>query len=309
MPMQSRLFLCLSLLITSFTYAGEFIELRRFGDNPGRLDAQLYVPTSTSDKLLVFLHGCTQQGKAFVIETALQEFAERHNILLLVPQQRRMNHINLCFNWYSKTDTVGDGESRSILSMLKTLKQHYEVSKLGIVGISAGAAMITPLLVQEPELFSYAAIVASPAYDCADGIFSGLSCMLRGPKNPDSIMGAIKKQWPEKTPIPQLSIWQGREDKVVVPVNAKLLTEQWLQAATQPLTKQQFQSAAYQHTQWRNQEGDILLSHVLIDKMGHALPVYSTQANLPEFSFSSEISITEFIEKYWQGFINLDDNL
>lgn len=307
--MLIRSFLSLSLLLASHTYAGKFIELTRFGDNPGRLNAQLYVPTSTSNKLLVFLHGCTQQGKAFVIETALQAFAERHNLLLLVPQQRRMNHINLCYNWYSKTDAMGEGESRSMLSMIKTLKQQYPINSVGIVGISAGAAMITPLLIQKPELFSYVAIVASPAYDCADGIFSGLSCMLKGPKNIDSMIDAIKKQWPEKTPIPQISIWQGGEDKVVVPANAELLANQWLHTAKQPLSKQQLQSPAYQQTQWRNQQGELLLSHVLINKMGHALPVDLNKAELPKFSFVTEISITEFIEKHWQGFVNPADNL
>lgn len=288
-------------LCNTSVLAAQFVSLTDFGDNPGRLDASLLVAEKSTDKLLVFLHGCTQLGEQFVKESQLQALAERQHFLLLVPQQSRMNNINRCFNWFSESDaSKRQGESLSLINMIQTVKQRFNVKEVGIVGISAGAAMITPLIIQAPDLFQYAIIVAATAYQCADGLMSGLSCMYSGPQDQSAILNNIKQQWPSNSAIPMISIWQGGADKLVNPVNATMLAAQWQQAASQPLSTKQLPHESYQQTQWHDSQGNLTITLFTIYAMGHAMPITTEQAPLPKFIYNSELSIARYIAEVWR---------
>jgi poly(hydroxyalkanoate) depolymerase family esterase len=95
-----------------------------------------------------------------------------------MPQQSLENNIKGCFNWYSTSDFAKEtGENLSIKNMILTLKQHLGGADVYILGLSAGGAMASSLLVNYPDLFNAGAIVAGIPFPCADGLITVISCM------------------------------------------------------------------------------------------------------------------------------------
>ena len=180
-------FLTMSLLLVSHFSTAEFFELENFADNPGELSATYYLPTPIADEseslpLVVLLHGCAQKGKELAEKSGLLGLAQQYKFVLLMPQQGLTNNIKRCFNWYSPDDYTKDkGETRSIKNMITTLKKQFSSDKVFIIGLSAGGAMASSILVNYPELFTAGAVVAGIPFPCADGLIKGISCMKNGP--------------------------------------------------------------------------------------------------------------------------------
>ena len=128
---------------------GRLGTLTDFGDNPGDLDARIYVPNAAPVALVVVLHGCTQSASGYDRGSGWSQLAERHGFALLYPQQRRANNPNLCFNWYGPGDARrGRGEAASISQMVRTMAKQYGLDRSSIFvnGLSAGGAMTAVML-------------------------------------------------------------------------------------------------------------------------------------------------------------------
>ncbi|MBB3236497.1 poly(3-hydroxybutyrate) depolymerase, partial [Phyllobacterium endophyticum] len=88
-----------------------------FGSNPGRLRAWKYIPAAlpANSPLVVILHGCTQTAAEYDLGSGWSALADRFGFALLFPEQQRVNNPNLCFNWFSPSQTTrGHGEVLSI---------------------------------------------------------------------------------------------------------------------------------------------------------------------------------------------------
>jgi poly(3-hydroxybutyrate) depolymerase len=90
-------------------------KLEAFGSNPGQLDAWTFVPELRGDKaspLVVVLHGCTQTASDYNRGSGWSELAEAYGFAVLLPEQRRSNNANLCFNWFEPRTPSAAAEKR-----------------------------------------------------------------------------------------------------------------------------------------------------------------------------------------------------
>lgn len=295
--------LCSALYLNAQYAQADFKKLTNFGENPGELTASYYVKNKTSDNMVVLLHGCVQSGEMLAQQSGFLGLAESHNFTLLVPQQSESNNIKTCFNWFSPQDTEKDkGESLSLKNMINQVKNQVKAKNVYITGLSAGGAMASIMLVNYPELFISGAIIAGIPYPCADNLIKAISCMRSGPSQTASeftqLVNAINKtqqHWPT------LSIWTGKADKVVNPLNSAILARHWAmlsQANSVPVIERE---DGYQITRW-NKENNTLVELIEIETMGHGLPVDPEKNNggsEAPFVLKAPISAAISIINFW----------
>ena len=146
-------------------------SIEEFGLNPGNLNMYVYVPDGHKPKpaMVVALHGCVQQASTFDDETGLTKFADKLKFLLLLPEQPTVNNEYQCFNWFQTEDNQkNQGESGSIRNMIQYMIDTYDVnvSRIFVLGLSAGGSMTSVLMANYPELFQGGAIIAGTPYEC-----------------------------------------------------------------------------------------------------------------------------------------------
>ncbi|WP_077755816.1 alpha/beta hydrolase family esterase [Shewanella psychrophila] len=300
-------FLLLLLLIwTSTAHASApFTPLMQFGDNPGELTVSYFSPVASSDKLVVLLHGCEQSGEILAEQSGLIALAKEHKFSLLIPQQSYDNNIKKCFNWFSQQDTNQDsGEMLSIKNMVLTFQKRLKAKKIYILGLSAGGAMTSALLVNYPDMFTAGAVVAGLPFPCADSLIKAISCMRKGPPQPASeLSNLVTQAKPHQKFWPLLTVWTGGEDKVVNPVNAQRLAEQWVSLKQIDSPPKIIKHLGYQTTQWQDQSQNIAVELVQIDNIGHGLTVSPKQKNggvEAPFLLASPVSGAIEIIKFWK---------
>ena len=280
-----------------------FQPLTHFGDNPGDLTASYFQPTKQTKSLVVFLHGCVQQGEALAKQSGFVSLAKQHNFTLLLPQQSKKNNVTSCFNWFSEQDSGKDqGEVLSIKNMILTLKAQSEFEDVFIAGLSAGGAMTSALLVHYPELFSAGAVIAGLPYPCANNLAKAISCMRNGPSQSSKELASLAKQGNEAVKKwPRLIVITGSKDKVVNPKNSHSLALQWSKLSETSLKPSKTSLADYQQTLWQNNEESVQVKLVEVNEIGHGLSVNSSYKNrdasadfLYESSLDSAMNIIEF---------------
>ncbi|MEE4376161.1 MAG: PHB depolymerase family esterase, partial [Candidatus Competibacteraceae bacterium] len=182
----AAILLWLGLPFTSLAQAEMALEeITDFGSNPGNLRMFIGMPDELPEgvPLVVALHGCTQTAAAFDNETGWAKYAALWRFALLLPEQRRINNGQRCFNWFRHTDATRDqGEALSIRQMIAALQTLHAINpeRIYITGLSAGGAMTSVMLATYPEVFAGGAIMAGVPYGCASGMLSGFWCMLWG---------------------------------------------------------------------------------------------------------------------------------
>ena len=280
-----------------------FQPLTDFGDNPGNLAASYFQPTKQSKSLVVFLHGCVQQGETLAKQSGFVSLAKQHNFTLLLPQQSKKNNVTSCFNWFSEQDSDKDqGEVLSIKNMILALKAQSEFDHVFIAGLSAGGAMTSALLVHYPELFTAGAVISGLPYPCANNLAKAISCMRNGPSQSSVELASLAKQGNEAVKQwPRLIVITGSKDKVVNPKNSQSLALQWSKLSETALKPSKSLLADYQQTLWQHKEEPVQVKLVEINEIGHGLSVNSSYKNrdasadfLYESSFDSAMNIIEF---------------
>ncbi len=302
-PLKNFFLFSLLMNVCMFSHAS-FVELENFGENPGELTAQTFIPEKPYLSVVVLLHGCVQNGVDLAKKMGLLSLAEIKNIALLVPQQSTSNNAKACFNWFSPHDTDTDqGESLSLKNMVLSLKSQQPDAKFYIVGLSAGAAMSTMMLANYPNLFTAGAIFSGIPFPCAKDLIQAISCMQNGPSESagqlaDKVRAINKNQsvWPS------LSIWTGLEDNVVHPQNSTVLAQQWakLTNMTEPPTVSNHSS--YTQTSWQ-ENSNVSIDLFEISRMGHGLPVNPNQSNggkLGPYLLQAPLSATLAIAEHWK---------
>lgn len=307
MSILKQLYFFLSLIPTSIFAQQQldvFTPLNSFGSNPGELSASFFSSTIESNNLVVLLHGCSQNGEQFAMQSGFLGLAKQHQFNLLIPQQNKNNNIQSCFNWFSPQDQqLNQGESLSLKQMVETLKEKLQVTNVYIAGFSAGGAMTSAMLINYPDTFNAGAIVSGIAYPCADNLTKAISCMRNGPSQTNKQLVQLSKaQNPTVKHWPRLSIWTGDQDNIVVPVNAERIAQQWIGLTGLVVNKKQFSHSSYQQEQWRDSHGEVMIELVQITEIGHGFAVNNSIENggtEAPFFLNTSLSAANEIIKFW----------
>ena len=276
-----KICLTLSFLMLSIYSQANFTQLESFGDNPGNLSASYLLPQTRHEPLVIFLHGCQQNAKQTAITSGLLALAELNNFALLLPQQNKANNVQQCFNWFSSQDINKEqGENLSLKNMILTMQELTQSNEVYIMGVSAGGAMVSNLVINYPNLFTGAAIIAGLPYPCANSLIKAISCMRNGPnKSVADLIDFVKQQNQQQSYWPKLSIWSSEKDQTVNPKNSEKMTQQWLGLMELSPQSRVQRHNGYQVTQWYNAAGNSQLQWVQLDELTHGLPVNPTIKN------------------------------
>lgn len=180
-----------------------------FGENVGNLRMYTYTPSNLDSTkkhpLVIVIHGCTQSAEKISNGTGWNKLADSLNFMVLYPEQKSINNIGKCFNFFIGFRAKKDkGEVASIKEMIDyTVKNHnIDSSQIFITGMSAGGGMSNALLNAYPELFNSGALLAAPSTLVEDVNDSA-------------------------SHIPRIAILQGEADPIVPKKNAERILDQW----------------------------------------------------------------------------------
>jgi poly(3-hydroxybutyrate) depolymerase len=146
-------------------------------------------------------------------------------------------------------------------------------SPVYVTGLSAGGAMACAMLAAYPEIFAGGSIIAGLPYGSATDVPSAFAAMHRPKSMPANALGErVRNASHHSGPWPRINIWQGADDKTVVPQNADELSKQWLDVHD---VKAKAGQASGPRTDWRNAAGKIVVSRYVVEGMAHGAPINS----------------------------------
>ncbi|MFC3127545.1 PHB depolymerase family esterase [Pseudoroseomonas globiformis] len=287
-------------------------EITEFGSNPGQLRLLCYLPPDLPPgaPLVLALHGCTQNAASFDLGCGWSFMADRLGFALLLPEQRRENNPNLCFNWFNPEDARrNSGEAASIRQMIEWMQTTHgtDPTRVFIGGLSAGGAMSSVMLACYPECFSGGAIIAGLPYGAAQGVPGAFDAMHRPAKLPARQRGdAVRTASDHGGPWPRISVWQGGADVTVKPGNAAEILKQWLDlhglAIEHPAVEQATDLGRYRL--WRDAGGNGIVECHEIAALDHGVPLHAGEdegqaGRAGPFLLEAGISSTHEILRFW----------
>jgi len=259
------------------------VEVLDFGENDGNLRMLIHVPDSLYGKqvpLVVVLHGCYENAEKTAEQTGWSELANKNNFIVIYPEQKVVNNISSCFNWFNANDIhPKKGESSSILEMIRFTRQNYNIdsTRVFIYGLSAGAAMTINLMGNAPTTFNSGASLAGGPYGMATNAFQAARAMMNPRIKSAKEWGDLLPKSPSGT-FPKLIVIHGTNDNTVDFKNSNELIKQWtyihnIEFQNQSSIADFEGNQIVERTQFPS---DTVISSVIFYKLngiGHALPV------------------------------------
>lgn len=253
------------------------VVIPSFGSNPGNLTMYRYVPAGlpSGRPVVVAMHGCTQNASGYSTGSGWLQLADQLRFTVVLPEQKSVNNLNKCFNWFERGDTArGQGEAESIAQMVRRTRTDTGATQVFATGLSAGGAMTAVMLAAYPEMFAGGGVVAGVAYRCAVSVLEAFSCMNPGRNlTPAQLGNAVRASSSHTGPWPTVSIWQGTADYTVAPMNATELVEQWTNVHGISTTPTRTDTVAgYPHATYAA-NGRTVVETYTITGMGHGQPL------------------------------------
>jgi len=280
-----------------------FPLLRRARRNEGRFQAprrklasrlllsfrayRLYLPAAVSSRdglpLLVMLHGCEQDTLVFAAGTRMNELAERHDFIVLYPEQSRRANPFGCWRWFEPAVLRGSGEAAVIARIVNRVVKRYRIdpTRIYIAGMSAGGAMACVLANCHGTSFAACAVHSGLMYRAATSPSAAAAAMRMGSLNSaQQTAHQTKLTSPHSAAFVPTLVIHGDRDKTVSPVNAEQIIEQARTLAEndsvppQPVVETAERRVAghgraYQLRDYAR-DGRIVLRKIIIEGLGHA---------------------------------------
>ncbi|MBB4658355.1 extracellular catalytic domain type 1 short-chain-length polyhydroxyalkanoate depolymerase [Parvularcula dongshanensis] len=189
----------------------------RYRGAGGARDYRLYRPSSLPRRpaLLVMLHGCAQNAEDFARGTRVNPLADRAGVLVLYPEQSRLENPQGCWNWFRGEGASGEAALLASLIRDVAAKEGADPRRIFLAGLSAGGAMAARLAASYPELAAGLFVHSGVPSGAAVGVRAAIAAMRSGPK--DALPG---------TPRTPTLIFHGDQDTTVSPRNAEALARQ-----------------------------------------------------------------------------------
>lgn len=252
-------------------------EMEKVNDFSGAsLNMYRYAPNGVpaNAPLVVALHGCSQSAEVYA-NTGWNELANQRGFYVLYPETTSLIQ-NKCFQWFSSFDASrGRGQAAAIIAMVDRMKADYSIdaSRVFVTGLSAGGAMTAAMLASYPDVFAGGAILAGIPFACATSSFSAFSCMNPGKDKTPMQWGELVRNAHAEFAgsYPKVSIWHGKSDATVRPLNALELIDQWsdIHEINVMPTSTTSPNARTNHFVY----GDGQIEYWEIENLGHAVPI------------------------------------
>ena len=219
--------------------------------------------------LLVMLHGCTQDAKAFAASTRMNALARRERFMVLYPEQSRLDNPQRCWNWYDTRGAGAQRESDRIMAAIDQVRSRQAIdgARTAVLGLSAGASMAALLATRFPTRFQAVVMHSGVGPGMADSTATALAAM-RGQRQAKAHQPG---QAPE--PWPPLMVIQGENDHIVSPRNGLAAAQSWADSVGAgsgvQRTVQRGQRYPMTVTDFK-QRGRTLVTLIAVSRLGHA---------------------------------------
>ncbi len=179
--------------------------------------------------LLVMLHGCGQDAKAFAESTRMNRVADRERFLVLYPEQDRLANAQGCWSWFDTRSGRADGESALIMLAIDQacLLHPIDRERVAIAGLSAGASMAALVVTRHPDRFKALVMHSGIPPGTAHSSLSAIGAMYghRATRPAAATPRVTPARWPP------LLVIHGTADGVVSPHNGRAAAALWAGAA------------------------------------------------------------------------------
>lgn len=291
---------------------GQSLSALQFeGENPGNLDAFIYVPDSVRDNipLVVALHGCSQKAASLAEVTGWNVIAKKYGFAVLYPQQRLINNPSGCFNWFNRWHAHKDrGEAASIKNLIDFTIRNYPVdtTRIFVYGVSAGAAMGVCLMVNYPEKFSAGAALAGIPFGAAKDLVQGMAVLAKPVyKTGGEWAQLVRSQNPDYMgPYPKLIAVHGTSDPIVDIQNSKQLLLQWSAINNRTAIANKSTPNFANHpditrSSYVTEQGTEYALYYEIKNLGHAISVFPGDGELSGGKTGPFSVDKKFFSTYW----------
>ena len=181
--------------------------------------------------LVVMLHGCGQDAKAFALSTRMNRVAAREGFIVLYPEQDRMANLQGCWNWFDTDSGRAFGEAALIMKAIAQVSALFPVdrARVAVVGLSAGASMAALLATRHPDVFGAVVMHSGIPPGSAHSSLSAVGAM-HGRRSPRTAARLSNPALSAAAAWPPLLVIHGANDSVVSPRNGQAAAMAWAHA-------------------------------------------------------------------------------
>lgn len=268
---------------------------------PIELSYTLYSPQSSDDSvgsaqpaLVLSLHGCVQDAKAFAEATHLVALADQQRFYVIAPNQISANNSLRCWNWFKPENqsnrSAGELNWLATVVMQVAFEKNIPEDRVFVVGLSAGAAMAANLLACFPNVFSGGVLHSGLEFAAAKSEAEARAAMANGPAETEAESVARAMACSSLHPRPlKVVVVHGEKDSLVNPVNATRSTAQFRGVNEALLPNSQVHTVASRIEKtdthfaarvndfvFADRDGEkataekILLKEIIVEELGHA---------------------------------------